>query len=59
MSDPDIRWQQRLQNFQKALRQLSKAVELSGQRPLSDLAPGMQCRLALAHATRHQNHDIQ
>ena len=37
MSDPDIRWQQRLQNFQKALRQLSKAVELSGQRPLSDL----------------------
>jgi nucleotidyltransferase substrate binding protein (TIGR01987 family) len=37
MSDLDIRWQQRLQNFQKALRQLSKAVELSGQRPLSEL----------------------
>ncbi len=37
MSDPDIRWQQRFQNFQKALRQLCKAVELSNQRPLSDL----------------------
>lgn len=37
MSDPDIRWQQRLHNFQKALLQLIKAVELGRQRPLSEL----------------------
>jgi nucleotidyltransferase substrate binding protein (TIGR01987 family) len=37
MRDPDIRWQQRFQNFQKALQQLSKAVELSHQRALSEL----------------------
>ena len=33
----DIRWQQRFDNYQRALRQLSSAVELSQQRPLSDL----------------------
>lgn len=33
----DIRWQQRFQNFQRALAQLSDAVELSETRPLSDL----------------------
>jgi nucleotidyltransferase substrate binding protein (TIGR01987 family) len=37
MLAPDIRWQQRMQNFQKALQQLSKAVELSHQRALSEL----------------------
>lgn len=37
MINPDIRWQQRFQNYQKALQQLCKAVELSNQRPLSDL----------------------
>lgn len=37
MSDPDIRWHQRFDNFLKALRQLSRAVELSRQRPLSEL----------------------
>jgi nucleotidyltransferase substrate binding protein (TIGR01987 family) len=37
MRDPDIRWQQRFQNFQKALQQLSKAVDLSQQRDLSEL----------------------
>lgn len=37
MRDPDVRWQQRFQNFQKALQQLSKAVDLSQQRDLSEL----------------------
>ena len=35
MNDPDIRWQQRFANFQRALRQLSAGVERS--RPLSEL----------------------
>jgi nucleotidyltransferase substrate binding protein (TIGR01987 family) len=37
MNDPDIRWQQRFQHYQKALLQLSKAVELSQQRRLSEI----------------------
>lgn len=37
MEDQDIRWQQRFKHFQKALLQLSKGVELSQQRPLSDI----------------------
>lgn len=34
---PDIRWQQRFDNYQKALVQLRQAVELSQTRPLSKL----------------------
>ena len=37
MPDEDIRWQQRFKHFQKALLQLSKGVELSQQRSLSDM----------------------
>jgi len=37
MDDQDIRWQQRLQHFQKALAQLEKGVELSRQRALSEI----------------------
>ncbi|CDH43622.1 nucleotidyltransferase substrate binding protein [Candidatus Contendibacter odensensis] len=33
----DIRWKQRFDNFNRALHQLTLAVELSRQRPLSDL----------------------
>lgn len=33
----DIRWKQRFENFNRALHQLTLAVELSKQRPLSDL----------------------
>ena len=33
----DIRWKQRFDNFTQALHQLTLAVELSQQRPLSDL----------------------
>ena len=33
----DIRWLQRLANFQKAMRNLAKAVNLSATRELSDL----------------------
>lgn len=34
---PDIRWKQRFDNFNRALHQLTLAVELSQQRELSDL----------------------
>jgi nucleotidyltransferase substrate binding protein (TIGR01987 family) len=37
MSEHDIRWQQRLSNYSKALDQLGRAVEISHQRPLSEL----------------------
>jgi nucleotidyltransferase substrate binding protein (TIGR01987 family) len=37
MQPQDIRWQQRLGNYTTALSQLTSAVELAGQRPLSDL----------------------
>jgi len=37
MDELDIRWQQRLANYNKALEQLSNAVVTSQQRPLSDL----------------------
>lgn len=37
MSNTDIRWQQRLGNYQKALQQLKAAIALSKERPLSDL----------------------
>ncbi|MFC0711553.1 nucleotidyltransferase substrate binding protein [Azorhizophilus paspali] len=37
MNSPDIRWQQRLSNFRKALLQLDEAIELMSQRPLSKL----------------------
>ena len=37
MTTHDIRWQQRLNNFQSALARLTDAVMLSRQRPLSSL----------------------
>lgn len=37
MDQQDIRWQQRFSHYQKALQQLSRAVELSRQRPLSEI----------------------
>jgi len=37
MTNTDIRWQQRFENFSRALAQLREAVELSGQRPLSNI----------------------
>ena len=37
METEDIRWEQRLNNYSMALLQLSKAVDLAEQRPLSDL----------------------
>ena len=33
----DIRWKQRFENFQRAFKQLSLAMDLKVQRPLSDL----------------------
>ncbi|MBI2512005.1 MAG: nucleotidyltransferase substrate binding protein [Opitutae bacterium] len=35
--NPDVRWRQRLQGFRKAFGQLSAAVDLAAQRPLSEL----------------------
>ena len=37
MTSPDIRWIQRFQNYSKALQTLRQAVQLSKERPLSDL----------------------
>lgn len=37
MNHQDICWQQRFSHYQKVLLQLSNAVELSKQRPLSEL----------------------
>jgi len=37
MAPVDTRWQQRFENFRRALLQLHKAVALSEERPLSDL----------------------
>ena len=37
MNSLDIRWQQRFNHYKKALQQLTKAVELSRERPLSEL----------------------
>ena len=36
-ANPDIRWQQRLNNYKSALQQLADAVALGHQRPLSRL----------------------
>lgn len=35
--EPDIRWKQRFQNFRKALKTLTEAVEAAAERELSDL----------------------
>ena len=37
ISDQDVRWRQRLSNYTMALRRLVDAVELAGQRPLTQL----------------------
>lgn len=37
MGEADIRWQQRLANYSKALEQLGNAVATSRRRPFSDL----------------------
>jgi nucleotidyltransferase substrate binding protein (TIGR01987 family) len=37
MASDDVRWQQRFANYQRALRNLAGAVQLSAERPLSDL----------------------
>ena len=37
MTQPDVRWRQRFDNFGRALRQLTDAVALLRSRPLSEL----------------------
>ena len=37
MTSPDIRWIQRLENFQRALSTLQRAIGLAQRRPLSEL----------------------
>ena len=37
MADPDIRWRQRFDNFQRALQVLERGVDLGRQRTLSEL----------------------
>lgn len=46
----EIRWQQRLDNYERALAQLNAAIELSRQRPLSNLEKqGMVQGFEMAH----------
>jgi nucleotidyltransferase substrate binding protein (TIGR01987 family) len=49
----DIRWKQRFDNYQRALHQLTRAIQLKQQRPLSDLEQqgliqGFECTHELA-----------
>ena len=37
MADPDLRWRQRFDNFERALQVLERGVDLARQRPLSEL----------------------
>ncbi|MFZ0407925.1 MAG: nucleotidyltransferase substrate binding protein [Cyanobium sp.] len=37
MPDPDVRWRQRFDNFERALQMLERGVDLARQRPLSEL----------------------
>jgi nucleotidyltransferase substrate binding protein (TIGR01987 family) len=37
MADPDVRWRQRFDNFERALQVLERGVHLARQRPLSEL----------------------
>lgn len=37
MTDPEIRWKQRFDNYRRALRKLTEAVALSHERSLSEL----------------------
>jgi len=37
VTEPDIRWQQRLDNYGRALKQLRAAVALAAERKLSEL----------------------
>lgn len=37
MNNPDIRWKQRFHNYRNALAQLTEAVELARERPLSNI----------------------
>ena len=37
MADPDVRWRQRFDTFERALQVLERGVDLARQRPLSEL----------------------
>jgi nucleotidyltransferase substrate binding protein (TIGR01987 family) len=37
MADPDVRWRQRFDNFERAFQVLERGVDLARQRPLSEL----------------------
>jgi len=37
MGEQDIRWEQRFENYKKALKKLGEAVKLDAERPLSEL----------------------
>lgn len=50
MQDPDIRWLQRFENYQKAVANLSEALELAGKHDISSLAKsGIIKYFELAH----------
>lgn len=47
--DQDIRWKQRFANYEKALRQLSEAVEKFGGNPLDIIKEGIIQRFEFTH----------
>ena len=53
MTTPDIRWIQRLDNFQRALATLQRAIDLGQSRPLSELEEqGLVQAVECAHELR-------
>lgn len=45
----DIRWQQRFANFEKALHQLSEAIENNGANPIAIIKEGIKQRFEFTH----------
>jgi hypothetical protein len=52
MADPNLRWRQRFDNFQRALQVLERGVDLACQRPLSELEHPYRCRSCIAGGQR-------
>jgi nucleotidyltransferase substrate binding protein (TIGR01987 family) len=47
--EEDIRWKQRFSNFQKALRQLTEAIESNGENPIDIIKEGIIQRFEFTH----------
>ena len=47
--EEDIRWKQRFSNFQKALSQLTEAIETNGVNPIDIIKEGIIQRFEFTH----------